>query len=116
MKFITFEKDGYLEVDFPDETGSKKQLLTCFLEDSRNYTEGYLKGIDEAEKSGKEVTGFTGNRVDVEFYPDRAVIEELYPADEDNFQKIEIPLQEAKNLLLDWKDVIEKWKSRTANV
>lgn len=116
MKFITFEKDGYLEVNFPDETGFRKQLLNCFLEDARNYTEGYLEGIEEAEKSGKEVTGFTGNRVDVEFYPDRTVIEELYPENEDDFQKIEIPLQEAKNLLIDWKQVIEKWESRAAKI
>lgn len=61
MKFITFEKDGYLEVDFPDESGSKRWLLNCFLEDSRHNIQGRLQEIEQAKKNENTPTGITGD-------------------------------------------------------
>jgi hypothetical protein len=110
MKFTVEEIGGRAMAYFPDESSPKDWLLSFFLEDSRTDIQMCLEEIRKAEKREVVPSGFTGNHVDIEFYPDRAIIEELYPEDEDNFRSIEISLTDVKQLLLDWKKTLNEWE------
>lgn len=112
MKFVVKEVNERPMAYFQDEPSPRDWLLSFFLEDTRHDVQMYLNEISKAETGKTVPSGFTGNHVDIEFYPDRAVIEELYPADEENFQKMEIPLQKAKQLLLDWENSLNKWREK----
>jgi hypothetical protein len=54
--------------------------------------------------------GYPCNTVNVEFYSDRAVIEGLYPAagEDAEPERMEIPLHQARQLLLDWQAALEQ--------
>lgn len=112
MKIITKEINGRPMAFVDSDSNLVDGLVASYLQDTELGFEDYLKEIEKAEQNIDIPTGFTGNNVDVEFYPDKAVIEELYPADENNFQSIEIPLSEAKRLLLEWKNIVEEWENR----
>lgn len=62
-------------------------------------------------KRSRKQSGFTGDAVDVEFYSDRAVIKELWPANEEDGEpeRVEPPLDQARQLLLDWQAALEQW-------
>ncbi len=110
MKITIKEVHGRPFADINSGSVKTEALVAGYLRDTELDFDGYLEEIEKAEQNRNIPTGITGNNVDVEFYPDKAIIEELYPADEDNFQSVEIPLQEAKRLLLEWQKVIEEWE------
>ena len=117
MKFETFEKEGYLEVAFPQEVIPHKWLLSCFLADARNDIESRLEEIEKAEKGQDVPTGIVSNSVDTNFYPNKAVITALWfndegVHDENNYASMEIPLSEAKQLLLDWQKALNEWEAK----
>jgi hypothetical protein len=97
---------------FDDEPPPRSWLLSAFLEEARTDVRRYLDELERAQKGESECTGYTGDDVDVEFYADRAVIEELWPtAGEDaEPERIEIPLDQAQQLLLDWQIALEQWR------
>jgi hypothetical protein len=72
----------------------------------------FLDEIERARSGEAESAGFTCNGVVVEFYRDRAVIEELYPAagEDAEPERIEISLNQARQLLLDWQAALERWQ------
>jgi len=111
MKFRVEQVNGRPVAVFDDEQTPKSWLLSSFLEEARPGVQRFLDEIERALRGESEPTGFTGDAIDVEFYSDRAVIEELWPAGEDaEPQRIEIPLDQARQLLLDWQLAIEQWR------
>lgn len=98
----------------PHKSGMEKVLLESFLFDARNSINDYLKEISKAANNETTPTGYSSNQVDVNFYPDHAFIEHLYindnsEMDGENFASTEIPLSEAKQLLLEWQAALDKW-------
>lgn len=111
MKFRVEQVDGRLIAVFDDEPPPRSWLLSSFLEEARPDVRRYLDELERAQSGESEPTGYTGDDVDVEFYADRAVIEELWPADEAaEPERIEITLDQARQLLLDWKVALERWR------
>ena len=111
MKFVIKDVNSRPWAEFPEENETKGWLLSAFLEDARANPKDYLDEISRAEQNPGTATGYTGNHVDVEFNSDRAVIEDLYPEPpDDEPEKIEISLADAKQLLLDWEAAIKDWK------
>lgn len=98
---------------FDDETSPVNWLLSTFLEEARTAIQDFLDEIERGREGDGKPTGYTGNGIDVEFYPDRAVIEELWPAagDDDEPAKVEISLDQARQLLLDWRLALKHWSS-----
>ncbi len=91
---------------FDDQPPPRNWLLQFFLEDARTFgVETYLAELDAAvESEDDEVpTGMTGNHVDVSFYADRVVIEDLYPAEETTQPVTTVlAIELARQLLIDW--------------
>lgn len=97
----------------PYEKGSRKVVLEDFLFDARTGIDDYLNEISKAEKNDGVPTGFTSNQVDVGFFPNKAEIEHLWCEDENGeLIFVEIPLTEAKQLLLEWKSALNNWYER----
>lgn len=105
MKFQVTEIHGRPFAKFEPNS-----LLSFFLEDARGSIEDLLDEIEKAKLNEKAPTGFTGDHVDISFYPDRAVIEDLWPEDEDNPSQVILSLDEAKQLLLDWQIALANWR------
>ena len=111
MKFHVKEVNNRPIAIFDNAPLPHSHLLSDFLEEARiGNVEDYLAEIEKAKNGHSLPTGFTGNSVDISFYSDHATIEELWPQNEDNPASIEISLEEAKQLLLDWQVVLENWK------
>lgn len=96
-----------------DESGTRKLVLEDFLFDARTSIDDYLKEISKAENDYPQPTGFTSNQVDSSFFSDRAEIEHLW-CEDDNGELlfVEMPLQEVKQLLFDWKQALGEWYSK----
>ncbi len=111
MKFRTEIVNDRPMAAFDDEPSPRNWLLRFFLEDARTFeVDAYLEELDAAVENAAidEPTGVMGNHVDVMFYPDRAVIEELYPADDAPEPAVTVlSVELARQLLLDWKKALE---------
>ena len=95
------------------EEGSRKIVLEDFLFDARTDIDGYLNEISKAEKNEGVPTGFTSNQVDASFFSNKAEIEHLWSEDENGeLIFVEIPLTEVKQLLLEWKSVLNSWHQK----
>lgn len=112
MKFHVEEINERPMAVFDDEPPPRNWLLTFFLEEARTGVQDFLREIERVQSGESERGGYTCNTVDVEFYPDRAVIEELYPAGGEDAEpeRVEIPLRRARQLLLDWQAALEQWR------
>jgi hypothetical protein len=97
---------------FDEEPSPRNWLLQFFLEDARTFeVDAYLEELDAALESDdiEEPTGVMGNHVDVMFFPDRVVIEELYPADDAREPAVTVlSVELARQLLLDWKKALNE--------
>lgn len=115
MKFRVEQVDGRPVAVFEDEPPPRNWLLASFLEEARPDVRRYLDELERAQSGESECTGYTGDDVDVEFHADRAVIEDLWPAEGEDAEpeRIEIPLDQARQLLLDWQIVLEQWRQRS---
>jgi hypothetical protein len=115
LKFHVEQVDKRLIAVFDDEPPPRKWLLASFLEQARPHVQRYLDEIERARSGSSEPTGYTGDEVDVEFYADRAVIEELWPSagDDAEPERLELTLDEARQLLLDWQIALEQWRLRS---
>lgn len=111
MKFHIEMIDEHPVAVFDDEPPPGNWLLSTFLEEARTAIQDFLDEIERGRQGDGTPTGYTGNGIDVEFYPDRAVIEELWSAggDEAESAKIEISLDQARQLLLDWRQALNHW-------
>ncbi len=97
------------------EEGSRKVVLEDFLFDARTDIDGYLNEISKAEENDDVPTGFTSNQVDASFFPNKAEIEHLWTEDENGeLIFVEIPLTEARQLLLEWKRVLNNWYQKNS--
>jgi len=114
MKFRVEESNERPIAFFDDEKPPRNWLLSFFLEEARTDVQDYLDEIESARTGELEHTGYGGNSVDVRFYADRAVIEELWPAGGEDAEpeRIEIPLEQAQQLLLDWQVALEQWRAK----
>jgi hypothetical protein len=112
MKFRVEEVNGRPLAVFEDEKPPRSWLLTSFLEEARVAVEDFLSKIESVQSGKLDSAGCTGDGVEVEFYSDRAVIEELYPAagEDAEPERIEIPLEQARQILLDWQVALEQWR------
>jgi hypothetical protein len=115
MKFRIEEVNQRPMAVFDDELPPKSWLLTSFLEEARTGVQDFLDEIEFAKSGTVEHAGLTGDGVDVEFFSDRAVIKELWPANgkDSTVARIEIPLEQARQLLLEWQIALESWRKRT---
>jgi hypothetical protein len=83
-------------------------LLSFFLDDARGVIPDFLEEINLAKAGEKIPSGFTCDHVDVSFYQDRAVIEDLWPQGDQEPAKTELPLEVAETLLLQWQSVLNQ--------
>ena len=99
---------------FEDEQSPRNWLLSSFLEEARTGMRDLLDEMERVQSGNSDRAGYTGDGIDVEFYTDRAVIEELWPAAGENAEpeRIEISLDQARQLLLDWQIALERWRSQ----
>lgn len=113
MKFIVEQPNEFPNPIFTDEPSPRNWLLSTMLYEIRTSAEvqDFLDEIRKARSGEKLPSGYTCDGVDVEFYQDRAVIEELYPAagEDAEPEKAEITLDEAERVLLEWRSVLERW-------
>lgn len=112
MKYRIEWNENIPNVIFEDEPQPRSWLLAFFLEEARLDIQGFLDEIEKARRGVQVPAGFTTNSVDVEFFRDKAVIEELYPEDGEDAEpkNTELSLDEAERLLLDWKSMLEERK------
>jgi hypothetical protein len=112
MKFRVEEANERPIAVFEDEPPPGSWLLASFLEEARTGVQDFLGDLERVRSGKTTHTGYTGNGVDVEFYSDRAVIEELWPAagEDAEPERIEITLDQAQQLLLDWQIALEQWR------
>lgn len=83
-------------------------LLSFFLDDARSVIPDFLEEINLAKAGEKVPSGFTCDHVDVSFYKDRAVIEDLWPQDDQAPEKTELPLEVAEKILLEWQSILHQ--------
>jgi hypothetical protein len=114
MKFRVEEANERPIAVFEDEPPPGSWLLAFFLEEARTGVQDFLDDLERVRSGKTTHAGYRGNGVDVEFYSDRAVIEELWPAEGEDAkpERIEIPLDQARQLLLDWRIVLEQWRQQ----
>jgi hypothetical protein len=112
MKFRVEEANERPIAVFEDEPPPGSWLLATFLEEARTGVQDFLDDLERVRNGKTTHAGYTGNGVDVEFYSDRAVIEELWPAEGEDAEpeRIEITLDQAQQLLLDWQIALEQWR------
>lgn len=117
MKFRVEETNGRPFAVFDDEPPPRNWLLTSFLEEARVAAVDFLDEIERVRSGAAAQAGCTGDGVDVAFHADRAVIEELWPSGGDDAtpEMIEIPLEQARQLLLDWRAALEQWHAQNAD-
>jgi hypothetical protein len=116
MKFRVEETCGVPDAIFEDEIPPKSYILSSFLGDASWSEQMFIDMIDLGLSSKNEkdikVTGLTCDSIDIDIYSDRAVIEHLWLEAEDaKPSSIEMPLEELRQLLLDWQIALKKWKS-----
>ena len=111
MKFRIEEALDRPVAVFDDEQPPRSSLLSTFLEEARTSMKELLDKLENVRSGQASQHGYTGDGVSVEYYVDRAVIEELWPADEDvEPARIELPLDQARQLLLDWQTALNHWR------
>lgn len=109
------EANGRPIAVFDDEPAPRNWLLASLLEEARTILPEFLAEIESAQSGKSGRFGITGDAVDVEFYPDRAVIKELWPDEEedDEPERVELPLDQVRQLLIDWQAALDQWRSRS---
>jgi len=114
MKFHVEEANERPIAVFDDEQPPRNWLLSSFLEEARTGVQDFLEEIERAQSGESERTGYTCDSVDVEFYSDRAVIKELWltTGEDAEPERIEITLDQARQLLLDWQVALEQWQPK----
>jgi Bacterial EndoU nuclease len=115
MKFRAEESLDILYAFFDDEEKPKSYILGSFLADARNSPQIFIDMLEQGEtckdSTDMKVTSMTGNRTHLDIYPNRAVIEYLNPPEgEEEAHIIEVSLPELKQLIIDWKNAVEKWR------
>ena len=112
MKFRVEEDDGTPVAVFEDEQPPRSWLLASLLEEARPDVQMFIDELERARSGEAEPTGYSCNSVAVDFYRDRAVIEELYPAagEDAEPERVELTLDEARQLLRDWQVALERWR------
>lgn len=114
MRVEVREVNGHPIPSLPDEPQPRRSLLFAMLRDANGQEDLYLGEIAKAE-AGQTILDLYNNFVDVQLYPDgRAIIEELRytPEEEEEMgppQRIELTVQEVKQLILDWLEAERRW-------
>lgn len=112
MKFRVEDAQGIPIAVFEDEPQPKSWLLSSFLEEARVAVEDFLGKLDRVRRGEVDRAGCTGDGVDIVFYPDHVVIEELYPSagGMEEPQRVEISVSQARQLLSEWRAALENWR------
>lgn len=118
MKFHIEDNDGAPNVIFDDEPSPRSWLLSFFLEEAQWSIQDFLDEMEKAKGGEGVPTGYRCNSVDVSFYPNRAVIEALWPegGEDAEPEKTELSLAEARQLLLDWQIALKQWRAQRVEV
>lgn len=111
INFDVVDFNGGQVAVFNKEPQPRAELLSKFLEAIRPNPSSIFEEMEKAQTGNKLPAGYTYNDIDVDIFPDRVVLEELYPAsgDEDDAVSTELSLEETKKLVLDWQNSLDKW-------
>ena len=111
IKFDIVDFNGGPVAVFNEEPQSRAGLLSKFLEAIRPNPNSILEEMGKAQSGNKLPAGYTYNDIDVDIFPDRVVLEELYPAsgDEDDAENTELSLEETGKLVSEWQSALENW-------
>jgi hypothetical protein len=109
MSFRLEEIDGILRAVFEDEDGLRRALLPLFLHPAPYFVPDMLYELSLVERNAQESSGFETPHALVEFFRDGVVIEKFMEEHEEGEpQKVTIPLDEAKLLLLEWGVALQR--------
>lgn len=111
IRFDIVDFNGGPVAVFNEEPQPRAGLLSKFLEAIRPNPDSILEEMEKAQTENKLPSGYTYNDIDVDIFPDRVILEEIYPAsgDEDDAESTELSLEEAKKLVSDWQLALENW-------
>ncbi len=109
MSFRLEEIDGTPKAVFEDEDALRRTLLPLFLHPASYFVPDMLYELSLVERNVQESSGFETPYACVEFFRDCVVIEKLMEEHEEGEpQKVTIPLDEAKLLLLEWGVALQR--------
>ena len=102
--------DGTPKAVFEDEDPLRRALLPHFLLTAPYFVQDMLYELAVVERGSVESSGFESEHVCVQFFRDRVVIEAWLPEERDGEEpdRLEISVQEAKLLLLEWGAALER--------
>lgn len=109
MKFRIEEVEGTTRAVFEDEGPLRGSLLSHFLHPDPYFVPDMLYELSLVERNAQESSGFETPHVCVEFFRDGVVIEKFMGEHEEGEpQRVTIPLDEAKLLLLEWGVALQR--------
>lgn len=109
MSFRLEEVNGTPRAVFEDEDALRRALLPLFLHPAPYFVPDMLYELSLVERNATESSGFDTPHVYVEFFRDGVVIEKsAAEGDEGEPQRVTIPLDEAKLLLLEWGVALQR--------
>ncbi len=83
-------------------------ILSYFLGDSEGYFNLFESKMNEASINDELPVEYFTNSVSLEIYPEKTILEHLYPEDEDNSPKVEISNKELKFLMKKWEEILSE--------
>ena len=104
MSFRLEESDGVPRAVFEDEDPLRRALLPLLLHPAQYFVPDMLYELSIVERGVTEYSGFDTPHAEVLFYRDRVVIETPLPKERDGDEpdRLELTVDEAKLLLLEW--------------
>lgn len=117
MGFRLEEIDGVPRAVFEDEDALRRALLPLFLHPAPYFVPDMLYELSLVERNAQESSGFDTPHACVEFFRDGVVIEKFMEEHEEGeLQRVTIPLDEAKLLLLEWGVALQRRHIERANI
>lgn len=92
-----------------DGDNEEAWVLGCFLGEATSFLSAMLDAVEQAFTSEKHPVQFAGNEILLDLYSDRAVIAAQWIKDDaGNECEVTITLDEAKQLLIKWGEVLRQ--------
>jgi hypothetical protein len=116
MKFRVEEINNQLTAIFDTEDSLQNSLLSRLLVSSKYFVADILHDISQVERDIYPSYAFENPEVFIELYKDHITIEPYIDEDETEIPMVEIPLEKAKLLLLEWGVVLQRWLMKQKEV
>jgi len=116
MKFRVEESSDQLTAIFDTEDPLQNSLLSRFLVSSKYFVVDILHDISMVERGIYPSHAFENPEVFVELYKDHISIEPYVEEEETEIPKVNMPLETAKLLLLEWGVVLQRWLMKQEGV